>query len=173
MIDEPRMTDEATPPDKDDDTIGSTVPWFFQEYDEAALRAQAGWTERQLGLSDDFYARFLRFSESSFREWKLGWGELPAVQQEGLRNLWHSVIYLLEFTAMDAQGARTLLEHEVGVASTHYSSVESPYYFLKDPQTPPWNWSCLKSYLEKGGPDVLQNVDRYLTSFWAGDPSRF
>jgi hypothetical protein len=76
MIDEP-TTAESTPIDGDEEPIDSPVPWFLHEDGETALRQQAVWTERHLGLSHDFYARFLRFPESSFRDWKLGRAELP------------------------------------------------------------------------------------------------
>jgi hypothetical protein len=161
MLDEPMTTDEATPSTEDEDTIGSTVPWFFQEDDEPALRSQAGWTERHLGLSDDFYARFLKVPESSFRDWKPGRGELPADQQDAMRRFWYTVLLLLDFAQMDVPGAKAFLERLIRVENTD---------LWTDPYTPPWNGTCLKTYLEIGGPDVLQDVNRYLASFGAGNP---
>jgi hypothetical protein len=160
MLNEPKTTDESTPPVEDEDTIDSTVPWFFQEDDEPGLRAQAGWTERHLGLSDGFYARFLRVPEPTFREWKLGREELPADRQDVLRRFWNTVGYLLELTAMDPPEAKAFLERQMRAENTE---------LWTDPYTPPWNGSCMKSYLEDGGPGVLRDVDLYVTSFGASN----
>jgi hypothetical protein len=94
MIDEPMTTDESTPLDGDEDTIDSAVPWFLHQDGEIALRQQAVWTERHLGLSDDFYARFLRVPESLFRDWKLGRAELPEDQRAAMRDFRHTLLYL-------------------------------------------------------------------------------
>jgi hypothetical protein len=160
MIDEPTTTAESTPPDGDEDTIDSPVPWFLHEDGEAALRQQAVWTERHLGLSDDFYARFLRLPESSFRDWKLGGAELPEVQRAAMRDFRQTLRYLLEFTRHDEEAARAFLEHRVPVKTP--PSRRDDYY-------PPWNGSCLKSYLEESGPDV----EYWLERSWAGNPFVF
>src|SRR5262249_27941912 len=118
MLDEPVTTDESTPPTEGDDSIGFTVPEYFQNEDEPGLRSQAGWAELHLGLSDGFFARFLRVPESSFRDWRLGQAELPLNRQDALRRFWHTVLLLLENASMDEQRARTLLEHQVRVEGT-------------------------------------------------------
>jgi hypothetical protein len=160
MLDEPMTTDESPPPAEDDDTIGWTVPNFFVEDDEPALRSQAGWTGHHLGLSDGFFARFLRVAESSFRDWRLGQAELPADRQDALRNFWHTVRHLLSFTDLDEQKIRALLERRMPVDEGSH-----PH-----PLDPPWIGSTMKSYLEEGGPDVLPNVDRWVTGFRFGNP---
>lgn len=64
MGDESSTTTESIPPDQDEDSIRHTVPDYFVHEDEPAARAKVGWTGRNLGLSDDFYARFLRVPEA-------------------------------------------------------------------------------------------------------------
>jgi hypothetical protein len=164
MTDEPMTADESIPPDEDGDAIESPVAWFLHEDDEPSLRKQAGWTERHLGLSDAFYARFLRVPESSFRDWKVGRAELPEERQDALRGVRHTLLYLLHFTRQDEEGARAFLERHVPVKAP--PSRRDDYF-------PPWNGSCLKSYLEEGGPDVLPGVEYWLEGFWAGDPFVF
>jgi hypothetical protein len=158
MLNKPRITEESTPPAENEDTIGSTAPDFFMEDDEPALRARAGWTERHLGLSDGFYARFLRIPEASFRDWRLGQAELPADQQEVLRKFWWTVLFLLGSGHINEQRGRGLLERKMPVDETSH-----PH-----PHDPPWIGSTMKSFLEEGGPDALPAVNRWLGYFQPG-----
>jgi len=158
MLNEPMTTDESTPPVEDEDTIGSTAPDYFMADDEPALRARAGWTERHLGLSDGFYARFLRVPEASFRAWRLGQAELPADQQEVLRKFWWTVLFLLGSGRIDVDRGRVLLEHKMPVDEASH-----PH-----PHDPPWIGSTMKSCLEEGGSDALPAVNRWLGHFQSG-----
>jgi hypothetical protein len=159
MLDEPRTPDGSPPPTEGDDSIGLTVPEDFQDENEDDLRSEVDWVECHLGLSDDFFARFLRVEEDSFRHWRLGQAELPLNRQDALRRFEHTVQLLLEDAGMNAQAARTVLEHQVRVEGT------GP---RRHPHTPPWNGSCMKSYLEDGGPDALPDVERWLEIFLSG-----
>ncbi len=129
-----------------------------------ACARRRGGLERHLGLSDEFYARFLRAPDATVRDWKLGRGELPPHQQDALRKFRWTVLFLLDFTHMDAPGAKAFLERLIRVQNTE---------FWTDPYTPPWDGTCLKTYLEIGGPDVLPDIDRYLARFGAGNPMFF
>ncbi len=100
---------EMAPPTGDTPTIGWTVPDFFQEDDEPALRSQAEWLEKNLGLSKGFFAGFLRVPESSFWEWRLGRGELSSDRQEALRHFWRTVLHLLSLMGMDEQRIRGMM----------------------------------------------------------------
>jgi hypothetical protein len=161
MIDEPMTTDESIPPTEDDDTIGWTVPNFFREDDEPALRSQAGWAERHLGLSDGFFARFLRIPESSFQDWRLARGELSSDRQDGLRAFWRTVLHLLSFMNMSEQRITGLLERQIPLADE---------WGRRHPLAPPWSGSSLRSYLEERGADVLPDVDDWVLGFRFGNP---
>ncbi len=146
MLDEPMTTDESTPPAEDEDTIGWTVPNFFVEDDEPALRKQVGWAERHLGLADGFYAKFLRVPESSFRDWRLGRAELSSDRQGGLREFWRMMGHLISWMGMDEQRVNGLLEHQVPLVNE---------WGYRHPNAPPWSGTSLRSYLEERGTDVL------------------
>jgi len=49
MLPDPISTGEENPPTEGVHTLGSTVPDFFQEDDEPALRSQVQWLEQHLG----------------------------------------------------------------------------------------------------------------------------
>jgi hypothetical protein len=161
MIDEPMTAAESTPLDGDHDTIGPTVPWFFQDDEEPGLRAQAGWAERHLGLSDHFFAQFLRVPEPMFREWKLGRAELPADRQDALRELWRTVLHLLSLMGMDERRISGLMERQIPLVNE---------WGYRHPHAPPWSGSALRSYLEERGADALPDVDDWVTGFRFGNP---
>ncbi len=161
MLDEPRTPDESPPLTEGDDSIDFTDPEDFQDEDEDYLRSEVEWVERHLGLSNDFFARFLRVEEDSFRDWRLGQAKLPLNREDALRRFEHTVQLLFDVAGMDEQAARTLLEHQVRVEGT------GP---RRHPHTPPWNGSCMKSYLEDGGPDALLDVERWLGILRSGGP---
>ena len=50
---------------------GGSVPDYFQEEGEAALRSRVDWLERRVGVNDSFFAKFLRTEESSLRDWRV------------------------------------------------------------------------------------------------------
>src|ERR1700733_4069929 len=78
----------------------------FRTKDEPALRSQAQWLEQHLGLSDEFFARFLRISECAFRDWRLEQAPLSSDRQDSLRVLRRTVLYLHYFTNYDMQQFR-------------------------------------------------------------------
>jgi len=155
------LTDTDGPPIDDERTFGFSVPDFFQETGEDALRSQVQWLEQHLGVSDLFFARFLRAPEPSFRDWRLDRGALAVGQQNGLEELWRTVLHLLSFADLDGQRVRGLLERPILPQS------ESD---RRHPLAPPWSGSSLKSYLEERGADGLPDVDRWVTGFRFGNP---
>ena len=161
MINEPTTTDESTPPIEDDDSIGWTVPNFFGEDDEPALRSQADWLEKHLALSDGFFSRFLRIPESSFRDWRLGRDDLSSDRQDSLRELWRTVLHLLSLMNMDERRISGLMERQIPLVNE---------WGRRHPHAPPWSGSSLRSYLEERGADVLPDVDDWVTGFRFGNP---
>src|SRR5262245_30892866 len=47
----------------------STVPDYFQEESEDALREQVQWLVREVGVEDSFFARLLRVDEETLAGW--------------------------------------------------------------------------------------------------------
>ena len=156
--------DAESPPTEGERTLGPIIPDFFQEEDEPALRSQVQWVEEHLGLSDRFFARFLRILESSFRDWRLQQAALPLDRQEMLRGFWHTVLYLDYFTKSDVQALRGFLERQRPAENE---------WGRRHPHAPPWSGSTLRTYLEEGGPALLPDVDEWLEYFWRGNPFVF
>jgi DNA-binding transcriptional regulator YiaG len=139
---------------------GDSVPDYFQEEGETAQRAQVEWLQQRLGMSDSFFAKFLRTDESSLRDWRVQQSALPEDRQGDLRRLWRTVLHLLSFMNLDEQRIKTLLEHH----ASHKLSRDRTH-----PLAPPWSGSSLKSYLKEQGPAVLDDVDRWVTAFRFGN----
>jgi hypothetical protein len=161
MLTEPESTGAESPVNEAIPTTGHVVPDFFQEDDEPALRSQAQWLEDQLELSNPFFARFLRIAEPEFGDWRLEKAPLPLDRQDALRRLWRTVLHLLSFMGMDHQRVQTLLEHQVPLEAL---------VPRRHPLAPSWCGTSLKSYLEEHGPDVLPDVDGWVTGFRLGNP---
>jgi hypothetical protein len=137
------------------------VPGFFQDEGEPALRLQVRWLERHLGFTDQFFAKFLDTTESSFRDWRVDRAALSPDRQSHLGGLWQTVLHLLSFMNLDEKRIRTLLDHQVPPDPPGV-----PRHYL----VPPWRGSTLRSYLEERGPGVLVNVDRWREGFKFGNP---
>jgi hypothetical protein len=152
---------EETPPTESGRTLGPIMPDFFQDEDEPALRSQVEWVEQHFGMTDRFYAKFLRIPEASLQAWRRQQEALPPDRQEALRDFWRTVLHLLSFAGMDEQQVRILLGHQALVEAS------GP---RRHPLAPPWTGSCLKSYLEEGGANVLPDVDRWVTGFRFSNP---
>ncbi len=161
MLTKPESSGAESPPIEEERTTDHFVPDFFQEDDEAALRSQAQWLEEHLGLTDPFFARFLRIPESSFRAWRIEQVPLSPDRQDALRGLWRTVLHLHSFTNSDDNRMRGLLERRMPV---------SDEWGQRHPLDPPWTGSCMKAYLEERGPDVLPDVDGWMESFRFGNP---
>jgi hypothetical protein len=116
---------------------------------------------QHLGVSDGFFARFLRTPEPSFRDWRLDGGALAVGQQNRLEELWRSVLHLLSFADLDEQRVRGLLERPILLQSE---------CDRRHPLAPPWSGSSLKSYIEERGSDVLPEIDQWVTGFRFGNP---
>ncbi len=140
MLTKPESAGADGPPTEEERAFGDTVPAFFQEEDEPALRSQAQWLEQHLGLSDEFFARFLRIAESSFPDWKLERAPLSPDRQDALRGLWRTVLHLRSFTDYDDQRIRGLLERQMPVENE---------WDRRHPLDPPWSGSSLRFYLEE------------------------
>jgi hypothetical protein len=137
-----------------------TVPDFFQDESEEALRSQVEWQEQHLGLEDSFFARLLREDQRRFSSWKKDGAALTRDKEDVLRDWWRTVLHLLSFQNFDEERVRALLERTVPSGTPIRQSVFSP----------PWCGSSLKEYLENHSPDAISEVSRWIESFRFGDP---
>src|SRR5271157_772123 len=74
-----------------------TVPNFFQEETEDALRSQVEWFGQEAGVDHGFFARFLGVDEADFEAWIDGRGTLPLEGVQALRGFWQTALHLLSF----------------------------------------------------------------------------
>ncbi|HTU16824.1 MAG TPA: hypothetical protein VMG10_02075 [Gemmataceae bacterium] len=137
-----------------------SVPDFFQDESEDALRSQVEWLQQHLGLGDSFFVGFLREDARVFAAWRSGSALLGVDQQEILRAWWRAALHLLSFQNFDEIKVRSLLER---VAPAHPQSERSPF-------SPPWVPSSLKEHLQTQGAEAIPEVERWLESFRFGDP---
>lgn len=137
-----------------------SIPDFFQDDSEEALRSQVMWQIMHLGLEDKFFAELLRESPSIFSGWRKDRSALSKGKQDMLRDWWQTVLHLLSFQNFDVEKVRSLLEQTASTRPRAESSVFSP----------PWSTSSLKEYLQSRGSDAIEEVNRWLESFRFGDP---
>jgi phytoene dehydrogenase-like protein len=138
----------------------TTVPDFFQDEGEEALRSQVEWQGQHLGLGEGFFARLLREDQGRFASWARDADTLTRDKEEVLRDWWQTVLHLLSFQSFDEGKVRALLEQR---APTDPQAGQSLF-------SPPWSASSLKEYLENHGPDAITEVQRWVESFRFGDP---
>src|SRR5262245_14424552 len=91
----------------------TTVPDFFQDESQEALRSLVGWQEQHLGLGDRFFAGLLREDQRRFSSWRKDGTALPRDKEDVLRDWWRTVLHLLSFQNFDEERARALLERTV------------------------------------------------------------
>jgi hypothetical protein len=138
----------------------TSVPDFFQDESEDALRAQVDWLEQHLGLGDSFFAKLLREDQGVFSGWRKAAVVLSVDKEDILRDWWHTVLHLLSFQNFQEGRVRALLEATAPAPSPAERSVFSP----------PWSCSSLKEYLEGQGSHAIREVDCWVQSFRFGDP---
>jgi hypothetical protein len=138
----------------------STVPDFFQEETEDALRAQVDWLIRHVGVDDAFFERLLGTAEVTFSGWREFGALLPPGGAETLRDLWRAVLHLLSFLNFDESRVRDLFQKTM---PAHTSNMGSPL-------TPPWRGASLKAYLERTRADGIGKMADWVTGFRFGDP---
>src|SRR4051794_10805145 len=128
--------------------VQSTVPDFFQEETPDALRAQANWLVREVGLDGAFFAKLLGTDEVTLSRWRHFGASLPPGGEETLRDLWRAVLHILSFLNLDQARVRDLF-HKTMPACT--AGTQSPL-------TPPWSGTSLKGYLEQARGDGIAKV---------------
>jgi hypothetical protein len=138
----------------------TSVPDFFQDDSEEALRSQVEWAGQQLGLGDDFFFRLLREDPRVFSAWRERATSLDLDKEGVLRDWWQTVLHLLSLQNFDPEQVRALLEKNAPAMPDAMRSAFSP----------PWSGSSLKEYLEDHGADALREVDMWVESFRFGDP---
>jgi hypothetical protein len=134
-----------------------TVPDFFQEETEDALRSQVEWLGQEAGVNHAFFARFLGMDEADLEAWIDGRGTLPLEGEQALRGFWHTALHLLSFLNFDGASVQKLFRH-------------APPAGDDAPPSPPWGGSTLQAFLEAGGPRAVERVDRWVTGLRFGDP---
>lgn len=137
-----------------------TVPDFFQDESEAALRFQVEWQKQHLGLGDRFFARLLCEDQRRFTAWASDAQALPPDKEEVLRDWWRTVLHLLSFQNFEEEKVRALL---VQTATTPPRAGQVVFSQL-------WSGSSLADYLENHGAEAIPEVNRWLESFRFGDP---
>jgi hypothetical protein len=137
------------------------VPDYFQEDSEEALRCRVQWLEAEVSLGDPFFARPLRTDQESFTRWRDRRALLTGPELVGLREVWEVMMHIFSFVNFDSGRARRLLEHVPSAAPRQAGAG----------QAPPWAGSSIKTYLETHGPSVVDEVNRWITSFRFGAPS--
>jgi len=141
-------------------TMTGTVPDYFQDEGDAALRCRVEWLTREVGVQDAFFSKHLRVNETAFRRWRNDSVPLPPGSEGDLRALWRTVQHLFSFLNFDSQRVKTLLEYCVpGVSRGTAAGL-----------IPPWSGWSLICYLEEHGPRALPEVDRWVTTLRFGDP---
>jgi hypothetical protein len=137
-----------------------TMPDFFQDEGDAALRSRVEWLVSQVGVQDPFFSKYLRVNETAFRQWRNDSAPLPPGSEVALRALWRTIQHLFSFLNFDSQRVKTLLEHRVsGVSPVSLAGL-----------APPWAGSSLIDYLEEHGSHGLPEVDRWVMTIRFGDP---
>src|ERR1700730_4565939 len=138
----------------------TTVPDFFQDESDEALRSQVEWQEQHLGLGDRVFARLLREDQRRFSSCARNAEALARDKEDVLRDWWRTVLHLLSFQNFDEEQVRALLEQTAPTGPQARQSVFSP----------PWSMSSLNEYLENHGSDAIPEVNRWVESFTFGDP---
>jgi hypothetical protein len=140
--------------------MGSTVPDFFQEETEDALRSQVNWLRDELSVEDGFFAKLLGTSPTTFSNWRRDQAALPTGGEDTLRNLWQAVLHLLSFLNFDKERARNLFAETMPAAPPDGGPALPP----------PWSGSSLREYLELTGDAGIEKVERWVTGLRFGDP---
>ncbi len=138
----------------------TTVPDFFQDDCEEALRSQVEWQKQHLGLGNPFFAQLLREDQHHFSSWTKNVGAFSTAKESVLRDWWQTVLHLLSFENFDEAKVRAFLERTAKTVPQGGQSVFSP----------PWSSSSLKEFLENSGPDSIPEVNSWVKSFRFGDP---
>jgi hypothetical protein len=138
----------------------STVPDFFQEETVDALRGQADWLAREVGLENSFFARLVGTDERTFGNWRRSDADLAPDAEETLLLLWRTVLHFLSFLNFDLARVRDLFQQTMSATAVGEES----------PLTPPWAGSGLRAYLERAGAGAIEKVDAWVTGLRFGVP---
>jgi hypothetical protein len=138
----------------------ATVPDYFQEETEGALREQVEWLVRQVGVDDSFFSRLLRLDSAAFAAWRTSHTPLALDDQQTLRGLWHTTLHLLSFLNFQEDRVRELFQQ----------FLPAPRRGEGSPLAPPWSGSTLRSFLETGGAAAVDQVDHWVTGLRFGTP---
>jgi hypothetical protein len=137
----------------------TTVPDYFQEETEDALRQQVEWLIRQVGADDAFFGRLLRTDAARFGAWRASRAPLPVDDLQTLHSLWHTTLHLLSFLNFQEVQLRELFQQFLPAARRGEGS----------PLAPPWSGCTLKAFLETAGAQAIAQLDRWVTGLRFGD----
>lgn len=135
-----------------------TVAWFFQDDTESALISQVQWLQKELGVSDQFFAKLLKVEERTFFRWKTKDGTLPQKAQNHLKEFWRVILHILSFLNFDLNRVHVMLDHR----DDSRVKIETPF-------TPPWIGTSMRAYMETNGPASIQKVDLWVQALRFAD----
>jgi hypothetical protein len=138
----------------------STVPDYFQEETESALREQVVWLMSTVGVDEAFFGRLLRMDAATFAAWRASQAPLPPEDLQSLHDLWHMTLHLLSFLGFQEVRLRDLFQNFLPAARRREGS----------PLAPPWSGTTLRGFLETGGAEAIDQVNRWVTGLRFGDP---
>ncbi len=138
----------------------SPVPDYFQEETDAARREQVDWLMRVVGVDVSFFGRVLRTDIATFGAWRLSRAVLSGEHEQTLRKLWHTTLHLLSFLGFQQDRLRELFQ----------GFLPAPRRGEGSPLTPPWRGTTLRAFVETGGLEAIDEVDRWVTGLRFGDP---
>src|SRR5688500_14726583 len=119
------------------------------EHDDALVHL-VNWLREHAGAPEDFFVHALRVHRPVFIAWQSGRGELPAGKLNELRNLLRTFRRLMGFFNYDPAPFRVLLHEPAALrAGTGPTAL-----------TPPWAGSTMRVFIESGGSDAVERVDR-------------
>jgi hypothetical protein len=141
----------------------TTVPDYFQDDSPDALRDQAEWLVREIGVDDQFFAGVVGTAPEVVARWRKAEGGLPAGSEDRLREFWRTVLHLMSLLNAEPDRVRALFQQ----------SVPAQPGGTGGRATPPWAGSTLMSYLAAGGREAVEAVDRWVTGLrFGGDCGR-
>lgn len=80
-----------------------SIPDFFQDDCEEALRSQVEWQTAHLGLDDSFFANLLREEPRVVSCWRKDRNSFSESKKDVLRDWWQAVLHLLSFQNFDEE----------------------------------------------------------------------
>lgn len=144
-----------------------TVPDYFQEGTEEAMRSQVRWLQSELGIRMEFFPQFLKLDPAEFLAWQEAREPLADSASADLRSLWQTALHLMSFVNFDVRKARQMIEYR---AVDMGNSGHVPECCGSSVFAPPWLGSSIKAHIANHGASGLVDVDRWFSVLRFGNP---